>query len=902
MRKLCLFLLCGLLCTANLNAQTWHIGYPNAIDVTATLQDSTLTISGAGAMTNFHMVTVPWHNVRNSIQAVVINDSVTSIGHSAFSIHSNLTSITIPYSVTSIGGFAFQGCTALAYVTIPNSVTFIGNAAFAGCTGLTSITIPNSITSIGMSTFAETGLTSITIPNSVTSIGNSAFLGCVDLTSVTIPNSVTSIEGWAFSGCTALTTITVLSVVPPALGTNVFSNVNKDSLILRVPAQSVQLYQQTPIWQNFQIEAIETENLANVQINETNFPCANFRAWLLMQPWGSKGYITEAEIENITSISVAWWNITDLTGIHFFTNLTFLHADGNQLTSLDVSMLSNLVELWCRNNQLTSLNVSGLTNLRYLYCRQNQLDSLDVSGLINLRWLGCASNRLTSLDVSDLINLETLFVDGNQLTSLDVSNLTNIHTLGIWDNQLTSLNVSGLTNLVELNVSGQQLTSLDVSGLTNLQTLEASRNQLTSLDVSGLVNLRNLWVWDNQLNSLDFSGLPNLRSLSLTWNNFTSLDVSDLTALEVLHCNSNQLTSLNISGLTNLVELWCYGNQLTSIDLTGLVGLDSLELTGSFGYLNFRGYNQTPILALRGSNNNYNLDIELNNPTELISGLSYFNGTLTSTGNTITSSPFAVEAIGNPNFALSGTLNLNYTTIITVDCEIIEEGTIGNLTWLLCADGMLIIRGFGTMPNFTSNSTRSTRSADENNAPWAEFCDMLTSVVIEEGVTTIGNNAFAGCESLQSVSIASTVESIGSGAFAGCTGLTAIIIHAETPPVIDPSAFDGVDKLNVTLHVPADSEDDYNNSDVWNEFNTQSITTNVGKTQTEQIFIFPNPVFENFTISGITENTLVSITDLHGRIVIQQMVSPNEQISVGHLSAGVYLVRVNEEVIKIVKR
>ena len=97
----------------------------------------------------------------------------------------------IPNTVTSIGHNAFSGCTGLTSITIPNSVTSIGEWAFAGCSSLTSITIPNSVTSIGGLAFNNcSGLTSITIPNSVTSIGGGAFFGCSGLTSITIPKSV----------------------------------------------------------------------------------------------------------------------------------------------------------------------------------------------------------------------------------------------------------------------------------------------------------------------------------------------------------------------------------------------------------------------------------------------------------------------------------------------------------------------------------------------------------------------------------------------------------------------------------------------------------------------------------------------------------------------------------------
>ena len=70
-------------------------------------------------------------------------------------------------------------------IVIPNSVTSIGNSAFWDCTGLTSVTIPDSVTSIGDRAFSYcSGLTSVTIPNSVPNIGDCAFKGCTGLTSV----------------------------------------------------------------------------------------------------------------------------------------------------------------------------------------------------------------------------------------------------------------------------------------------------------------------------------------------------------------------------------------------------------------------------------------------------------------------------------------------------------------------------------------------------------------------------------------------------------------------------------------------------------------------------------------------------------------------------------------------
>jgi serine/threonine protein kinase len=141
---------------------------------------------------------------------IIIPDSVTSIGDSAFMWCKSLHSVTIPDSVTSIGDSAFRWCKSLHSVTIPDSVTSIGDGAFADCYSLHSIAIPDSVTSIGAEAFSFcSSLQSVTIPDSVTSIGRSAFYGCKSLHSVTIPESVTSIGYLAFFYCSSLQSVTI---------------------------------------------------------------------------------------------------------------------------------------------------------------------------------------------------------------------------------------------------------------------------------------------------------------------------------------------------------------------------------------------------------------------------------------------------------------------------------------------------------------------------------------------------------------------------------------------------------------------------------------------------------------------------------------------------------------------
>ncbi len=154
---------------------------------------------------------------------VVIPAGVTSIGEGAFFECYDLTSITIPDSVTSIGDFAFSQCSSLKSITIPDSVTSIGGDAFEDCDSLTSVTIPGSVTDIDSGAFERcSSLTTVTIPDSVTGIGFGIFSGCSSLTSVVIPDSVTSIGDDAFEDCSSLTTVTIPDGVT-SIGNHAFS-------------------------------------------------------------------------------------------------------------------------------------------------------------------------------------------------------------------------------------------------------------------------------------------------------------------------------------------------------------------------------------------------------------------------------------------------------------------------------------------------------------------------------------------------------------------------------------------------------------------------------------------------------------------------------------------------------
>ena len=246
---------------------------------------------------------------------------------------------------------------------------------------------------------------------------------------------------------------------------------------------------------------------ADVTINETNFPDANFRNWLLSQPYGSDGVLTDGEIAAIITIDVSSNSIADLTGIEHLTALKNLYCIGNQLTALDVSHNTALIFLACNNNQLTALDVSQNTALNKLYCYNNQLTALDVCQNTALKNLNCSDNQLTELDVSQNTALETLDCSNNSLTELEVSQNTALEALYCSNNQLAQLDVTQNTALKRLRCSNIQLTELDVSQNTALEVLYCSNNQLAQLDVTQNTALGALDCSGNQINGGNMEAL-----------------------------------------------------------------------------------------------------------------------------------------------------------------------------------------------------------------------------------------------------------------------------------------------------------------------------------------------------------------------------------------------------------
>ena len=317
----------------------------------------------------------------------------------------------------------------------------------------------------------------------------------------------------------------------------------------------------------------------DVEINNTNFPDENFRTYVSGNFDKDKnGSLSQSEIDAVNYIKVNSKKIADMSGIEYFTALTSLYCDGNQLTSLDISRNTLLTILDCSSNKLESLDVSKNTALTYLWCDTNSLESLDVSSCTAIKKLDCYSNKLTSLNVSGNTALEELSCHKNLLESLDLGSCTSLKILRCYVNQLTSLDISNNTALEVLSCEQNPITSLDVSSCIALKELSCGDNrQLSDLNISKNNALTRLSCGNSKLTKLDVSQMNDLKYLDCHTNQLTSLDVSKNTALTTLNCDTNQLTKLDVSKNTILEQLLCSGNQLTNLDVSKNTVLERLD-------------------------------------------------------------------------------------------------------------------------------------------------------------------------------------------------------------------------------------------------------------------------------------------------------------------------------------
>lgn len=169
---------------------------------------------------------------------------------------------------------------------------------------------------------------------------------------------------------------------------------------------------------------------------------------------------------------------------------------------------------------------------------------------------------------------------------------------------------------------------------------------------------------------------------------------------------------------------------------------------------------------------------------------------------------------------LSVVLLFSLTACGNKETETVGNGTakekFADIEWTM-ENGVLTIRGEGMMPIYEGPS--GSEADSEKLPPWYEARDDIKKVVIEKGITSIGDLAFLKCKNLTEIEIPDSVKSLGEGSFQYCASLSTVEIPDNITRIGGATFFACQNLMTVKL------PDTVTQIDVWAFAGCESLTT-----------------------------------------------------------------------------
>ena len=784
------------------------------------------------------------------ISIIFEDDSqLKSIGSYAFEDCNNLASITIPSSVTSIGSSAFSGCSNIRELRIDDLTSYL-NISFGGLFSsplydtnqnvslyenenlVTNLVIPEDVTTIPDYAFSQLSITSVEISSSVTSIGEYAFSYCSSLTSITIPSSVTSIGDSAFYDCSNIQELRIddLTSYLNSLATNYSSP-------LRYTDQNVSLYENGNLVKNLVIPS-----------TITTIPSCAFKSL----------NITSVEIPNsVTSIGDgAFSNCDSLTSVTFEEDSQLISIGGEAFEDCINLASINIPEGITAINGYTFENCDSLTTITI----PNSVTSIGIYAFNDC-------SNLTSITIPSSVTSIKKNAFQSCLKLVEVYNLSNLSiTAGSSNNGYVGYYAKDIKT-DESIINGGFYYSDDSREYLMYEDLKGNHYLVSYLGVGGEIELPRLEESQTyEINSGAFFNSDIITCVTIpetvtSIGDYAFYDCDSLSSITIpesvtsigewaFHrCSS--LTSITIpSSVTSIGSyafFYCYKLveviNLSSLNITagssgnGYVGIYAIDIktdesmiNGGFyysddsreylmyedlkgnhylvNYLGEGGDITLPTLSNNYSINKhafYNLDItsvEISSSVTSIGRYAFYRcsnltsitipSSVTSIGDSAFNDCSSLTSITIPNSVTSigSSAFYNCTGLTTVTFEdmtgLSEIGSnvfdgCSNVETLTILSGEVKNSGFSSFTNLTTVILEEGVTSIGSSAFYN--CTGLTTVTFEEGseLVSIGMEAFYNCSSLTSITIPSTITSIGSYAFRDCSNLT-IYCEVESKP------------------------------------------------------------------------------------------------------------------------
>ena len=758
----------------------------------------------------------------SNLTSVTISNSVTSIGKGMFESCKSLTSITIPDGVTSIGNYAFWSCSSLTNITIPDSVTSIGTDVFQKCSNLKTISLSCG-SALKKSDFGEqANLVSYTNQHTLTKTaakaptctedGNKEYWTCEHcgkyfLSDDTDPETATAVEQSE-------------TIIPAS---HKLTKVKEEKAATCTEDGNKEYWTCEHCGKYFLSDDTDPETAKAVELSETILPALKHKNETIRgasKPDGTKpGYSGDRycpDCDTVLEKGYTYWiedNLTwklyedgtlTISGIGAMKDYNY---DDNQSPVYKNSNVKKIVI----EDGVTSIgdfafsNCSGLTSITipksvtsigaYAFSNCDGLTSItipkSVTSIGDSAFASCIS--LTSVTLSSSVTSigNRVFSNCSSLTSITIpDSVTSIGTSAFYNcSRLTSItipdSVTSIGNYAFSNCS--RLTSItipdsvtsignsafsDCSSLTSI-TIPDSVTSIGNYAFSDCSSLTSITIPDSvtSIGNYAFSNCSSLTSITIP-DSVTSIGNS-------VFKNCSSLTSITIPDSVTSIGKFAFNNctSLKTISLScgsALKKSDFGEQADLVSYTNQHTLTKTAAKAptcTEDGNKEYWT-------CEHCGKYFLSDDTDPETAKAVELSETILPALKHKNETIRGASKPDGTKPgysgdrYCPDCDtVLEKGYTywveDNLTWKLYEDGTLNISGTGAMKDYSNLS--SPIATDPG----------VRKVVIEDGVTSIGNFAFEGCDNLTSITIPDSVTSIGNEAFVACSGLTDITIPSS---------------------------------------------------------------------------------------------------------------------------
>jgi len=757
----------------------------------------------------------------NNIESVDLGDSLVSIGTSAF-LHCNLiTSITFPNSLTNIGSSAFNGCSLLENITIPESVEVVGSSSFGGCSALKRVTFLGNTGSLNIeeSAFANcTSLEDVSFSDKTISIQYCAFENCTGLHQFTIPKNVIYRGYGIFTGCNNIETLTLSAFTPTDTDISnkaseryidfLFGNTNAGSnpqpptsLKTVIVADDCEKINYRALYYCSNIENVIIGNSVK-EIDESAFAgCTSLKTVTISNSVKNIGTGAFSGCASLSSVSCKGTETIGNSAFNGCSSITSVVL-GESLTNIgdfafkDCSSIKNIT----LPNSLTNIGSSAFNGCSLL---ENITipESVEVVGSSSFG--GCSAlKQVTFLGNTGSLNIEeSTFANCTSLEDVSFSD-KSISIQGYAFKNCTGLHQFTIPKNVIYRGYGI------FTGCNNIETLTLSAFTPTDTDTSKTASK----YYVQYLFNGSPSGIPSsLKTIII------ADDCEKILCGAFYNCSNvenviigNSVKEINESAFSNCIglkDVYYHGTKGEWDSIT--IYADNTPLTNA--NLHFTGTDcpHTNISTVAAMNSTcqeqgHNEYVVCNDCHQIISGSDeklplgeHIGGTATCIQKAkcevcgVEYGDYAAHKLTQhervePTFENDG--NIEYWSCddcdkyfsdeegkfeISIEATIIEKVEVNNkcgenIVWGFDDEtGTLFITGTGDMYDYYLDMFYN-----KYTTPWEDYKKVIRKVLVDDGVSSIGDYAFADCNNMLEAVLSDSVLSIGEGAFLDCSSLS----------------------------------------------------------------------------------------------------------------------------------